>query len=305
MRPTLFKHRRRYGGATPAVGLRRGCDQSKHTFNYHSAELMRNYGSGFHESRWLQCLWRQHPAPEVAALGVSVPLTGCASLKQILSILSEESCWRENSFIPISSVHRSLELPFGAADFKSQLSNKRFSIYRLFTRNASMNSNYYHLELSIIQEAHHDHKPQSSESRKIRGEADAISTQDRFSKFEFSHLFLRCWPVLASPTPGEQKRWRLFSIWTAIIQPKSSMYTSKTNLFSRRSQRKPLQAARMSFEQAKVIYVLFLPFSFIYLNSKYSRRNTLIVRVVNTRRFNSGYTCCNYYLFFRRNRSLV
>lgn len=96
MRPTLFKHRRRYGGATPAVGLRRGCDQSKHTFNYHSAEHMRNYGSGFHESRWLQCLWRQHPAPEVAALGVSIPLTGCASLKQILSILSGESCWREN-----------------------------------------------------------------------------------------------------------------------------------------------------------------------------------------------------------------
>ena len=111
MRPTLFKHRRRYGGATPAVELRRGCDQSKHTFIYHSAEHMRNYGSGFHESRWLQCLWRQHPAPEVAALGVSVPLTGCASLKQILSILSGESCWRENSFIPISSVHRSFELP--------------------------------------------------------------------------------------------------------------------------------------------------------------------------------------------------
>ena len=95
MRPTLFKHRRRYGGATPAVGLCRGCDQSKHTFNYHSAEDMRNYGSGFPESRWLQCLWRQHPAPEVAALGVSIPLTGCASLKHILSILSEESCWRE------------------------------------------------------------------------------------------------------------------------------------------------------------------------------------------------------------------
>ena len=96
MRPTLFKHRRRYGGATPAVGLRRGCNQPKHTFNYHSAEHMRKYGSGFHESRWLQCLWRQHPAPEVAVLGVSIPLTGCASLKQILPILSGESCWREN-----------------------------------------------------------------------------------------------------------------------------------------------------------------------------------------------------------------
>ncbi len=106
MRPKLFKHRRRYRGATPAVGLR-----LKHMFNYRSAEHMRNYCSGFHESRWLQCLWRQHPAPEVAVLGVSVPLTGCASLKHILSILSEESCWRKISFIPISSVHRSFEIP--------------------------------------------------------------------------------------------------------------------------------------------------------------------------------------------------
>jgi len=31
----------------------------------------------------------------------------------------------------------------------------------------------------------------------------------------------------------------------------------------------------------------------IYFYSKYSRRNTLYVRVVKTRRFNSGYTCCN------------
>jgi hypothetical protein len=38
-------------------------------------------------------------------------LTGCASLKHILSILSGESCWRENSFIQISSVHRSFEVP--------------------------------------------------------------------------------------------------------------------------------------------------------------------------------------------------
>ncbi len=52
---------------------------------------MRNYGSGFHESRWLQCLWRQHPAPEVAALGVSIPLTGCASLKRILSFILKKA----------------------------------------------------------------------------------------------------------------------------------------------------------------------------------------------------------------------
>ncbi len=113
------------------------------------------------------------------------------------------------------------------------------------------------------------------------------------SKFEFSHLFLRCWPVLASPTPGEQKPLTSVQHLNRNYQPKSSMYTSKTNLFSRRSQPKSLQAARMSFEPAKVIYVRFQPSSLIYFYSKYSRRNTLFVRVVNTRRFNSGYTCCN------------
>lgn len=113
------------------------------------------------------------------------------------------------------------------------------------------------------------------------------------SKFEFSHLFLRCWPVLASPTPGEQKPLTSVQHLNRNYQPKSSMYTSKTNLFSRRSQRKPLQAARMSFEPAKVIYVRFQPSSLIYFYSKYSRRNTLYVRVVKARRFNSGYTCCN------------
>ena len=46
MRPTIFKHRCRYGGATSAVVLRRGCDQSKHTFKFHSAEHTRIYGSG-------------------------------------------------------------------------------------------------------------------------------------------------------------------------------------------------------------------------------------------------------------------
>ena len=44
-------------------------------------------------------------------------------------------------------------------------------------------------------------------------------------------------------------------------------------------------------------YLRAIPTIFFYLfYSKYSRRNTLIVRVVNTRRFNSGYTCCNLLL---------
>ena len=85
-----------------------------------------------------------------------------------------------------------------------------------YLRVTSINSFYYQQsELSLILEAH-NLKQQSSESRKIRGEADAISTQKPFSKFEFSHLFLRCWQVLVSPTPGEQNRWHLFSIWTTI-----------------------------------------------------------------------------------------
>ncbi len=44
-----------------------------------------------------------------------------------------------------------------------------------YLRVTSMNSIYYQSELSIIFEAH-NLKQQSSELRKIRGEADAIST---------------------------------------------------------------------------------------------------------------------------------
>ena len=44
----------------------------------------------------------------------------------------------------------------------------------------------------------------------------------------------------------------------------------------------------------KFIYVRFQLSHLFY--SKYSRRNTLFVRAVNTRRFNSGYTCCNLLL---------
>jgi len=106
-----------------------------------------------------------------------------------------------------------------------------------YLRVTSINPNYYsQSELSLIFEAH-NLKQQSSESRKIRGEADAISTQRPFSKFEFSHLFPRCWSVLASPTPGEQNRWRLFSIWTAIFSPTLSMLTNDY-YFYRRSQPK-------------------------------------------------------------------
>ena len=57
-------------------------------------------------------------------------------------------------------------------------------------------------------------------------------------------------------------------------QNRRCTYTSKTHLFNRCSQRKPLQAARMSFEPAKVIYVRFQPLFYLFY-SKYSRRNTL------------------------------
>jgi hypothetical protein len=116
--------------------------------------------------------------PKDAVSGVRAPLTGYASLNQIIlhnfqSILYEVvggSCAK--FYIP-------------------QLFSKQILLPD-YLRVTSMNSNYYpQSELSGYLEAH-NLKQQSSESRKIRGEADAISTQRPFSKFEFSHLFLRC-----------------------------------------------------------------------------------------------------------------
>ena len=154
-----------------------------------------------------------------------------------------------------------------------------------------MNSIYYQQsELSVILEAH-NLKQRSSESRKIRGEADAISTQRPFSKFEFSHLFLRCWSVLASPTPGEQNRWRLFSIWTAITSRNYRCIQANDYYFYRRSQPKTLLAARMSFEPAN-LFTCDSNYYLIYFIQNI-HAETSHVGAVNTRRFNSGYTCSN------------
>ena len=157
---------------------------------------------------------------------------------------------------------------------------------------------------SLILEAH-NLKQQSSESRKIRGEADAISTQRPFSKFEFSHLFLRCWQVLVSPTPGEQNRWHLFSIWTTITSRNYRCIQANEFYFIvARSQRLNI-AARMSFEPAN----LFTCDSNYYLINFIQSIHAEIpyVGAVNTRRFNSGYSfsISIHPLFYRRNRSLV
>ena len=116
--------------------------------------------------------------PEDAVLRVRAPLTGYASLKQNIlhdfqSILYEVVGGKLRKFYYTATLQQ--------ANFITR-----------FLRVTSMNSIYYQQsELSVIKEVH-NLKQQSSESRKIRGEADAISTQRPFSKFEFSHLFLRC-----------------------------------------------------------------------------------------------------------------
>ncbi len=114
--------------------------------------------------------------PEDAVLGVRAPLTGYASLKQIIL--------HDFQFILYEIVGGKLRKFYHTAT----LQQANFITDYV----PSMNSSYYQQsELSVIKEAH-NLKQQSSESRKIRGEADAISTQRPFSKFEFSHLFLRC-----------------------------------------------------------------------------------------------------------------
>ena len=101
--------------------------------------------------------------PKDAVSGVRAPSTGYASLNQIIfhdfqyifyPKLLEGSC--ANFFIP-------------------QIFSKQI-ILPDYLRVTSMNSiHYQQSELSVILEAH-NLKQQSSESRKIRGEADAIST---------------------------------------------------------------------------------------------------------------------------------
>ena len=214
--------------------------------------------------------------------------------------------WRKllerKSFIPISSVHRSFELPFDAADFKSQLFNKQFSISDFYAQYID------ELKLSALRALSQLRSSPRSQAAKFRIEKDPRRSwchqySRPFSKFEFSHLFLRCWPVLVSPTPGEQKRWRLFSIWTAIISRNRRCTQAKRILFSRRSQRKPLQAARMSFEPAN----LFTCDSnyLIYFIQSIHAETPFLSEPSTPGDSTLAILAAIYYLFYRRNRSLV
>jgi len=116
--------------------------------------------------------------PEDAVLGVRAPLTGYASLKQIIL--------HDFQFILYEVVGGKLRKFYHTATLQQT------NFISDYLRVTSMNSSYnQQSELSVIKEAH-NLKQQSSESRKIRGEADSIITQRPFYEFEFSHLFLRC-----------------------------------------------------------------------------------------------------------------
>ena len=68
------KHRRRYGGATPGVGLRRGCDQSKHTFNYYSAEhIWGSMAQGFTKIGGCSAYGGSTPCPKLPLFKVREP----------------------------------------------------------------------------------------------------------------------------------------------------------------------------------------------------------------------------------------
>ncbi len=112
--------------------------------------------------------------PEDAVSGVRAPLTGYASLNQIILHNLQSTQYKI-----VGGKLRKFYLP--------QLFSKQILLPD-YLHVTSINSIYYQQsELSVILEAH-NLKQQSSESRKIRGEADAISTQDRFLSLN-SHIF--------------------------------------------------------------------------------------------------------------------
>ena len=187
------KHRHRYGGATPGMGLRRGCDQSKHTFNYHSANT--------YEDLWLRVSRKSVVAVpmEVAPRARSCRVKGQrtlnrmrqpqnTSLHDFLSILSE-AVGEKQIIFSISSVHRSFELHLVPL-FPILNSSASKALFMLLT---SMNSHYFPAIRALSKEAH-------NLFAKFRIEKDPRrSWCNQYSKtasmFEFSHLFLRCWPA--------------------------------------------------------------------------------------------------------------
>ena len=221
MRPTIFKHRRRYGGGNTSSRVASGMQ---------SVETHVQLSFGWtHEDLWLRVYRKSVVAVpvEVAPRAQRCRVKGQSTFDRIRQ--------PQTKYLTQFYLFNTKLLEGSCTNFIiPQLFSKQILLPD-YLRVTSMNSiHYQQSELSVILEAH-NLKQQSSESRKIRGEADVISTQRPFSKFEFSHLFLRCWSVSASPTPGEQNRWRLFSIWTAIFSPTLSMLTNDY-YFYRRSQ---------------------------------------------------------------------
>ncbi len=128
---------------------------------------------------------------EVAPLARSCRVKGQSTLNRMRQpqynftrflIYFIRSCWRE-AYHFFNSVSASFfRTTFGAAVPNSQL----FSKQTLFTRLTSMNSHFFlPSELSVKKLTI---SSQSSESRKIRGEADAISTQGPLLCLN-SHIF--------------------------------------------------------------------------------------------------------------------
>ena len=116
--------------------------------------------------------------PKDAVLRVRAPLTGYASLKQY--ILSD---FQSILYEIVGGKLRKFCIP--------QLFSKQILLPD-YLRVTSIISNLLSAIRALSYFRSSQSQQQSSESRKIRGEADAISTQRPLSKFEFSHLFLRC-----------------------------------------------------------------------------------------------------------------
>ena len=146
-------------------------------------------------------------------------------------------------------------------------------------------------------------KARRSESRKIRGGADAISTnRHRYLGFNFLTSFPS---LLTSVSVANTRREKPptsvlhlnceFSIkFQFIIKQK----------FYCRSQQKAKISCRMSFK-SMLLHVRFQQFTSTFSTQNIHAEPKTLVGDVNTRRINSDYNSFTSTLLYRRNRSLV
>ena len=270
------------------MGLRRGCDQSKHTFNYHSANT--------YEDLWLRVSRKSVVAVpmEVAPRARSCRVKGQRTFNRMRQpqntslhdfyLFYPKLLERSKSFFQYRQcIVLSNYIWCRCSQFSTLQQAKLYScsLHR-WTLIIFLLSELSVKKLTI--------SSQSSESRKIRGEADAISTQRPLLCLN-SHIFF----FVVDQRKRRQRQASKTADVCSAFEPQLTakiidVHIQARHIYSIVARSESLYKLPVWASNQQKLFTCDSNHYFIYL-SQSIHAETPFVRAVNARRFNSGYTC--------------